>query len=92
MNDQILIIKNLSRIFKTGKHKVHALIETNITINKGEFVVLYGTEKEHRGHLVFACSESLELDMRELLPVTIPLIEGRGGGRSTLVELAGEKE
>ena len=42
MSDQILVIENLSRVFKAGKHKVHALKKTNITINKGEFVAIMG--------------------------------------------------
>lgn len=42
MSEQILIIKELSRIFRTGKHKVHALKDTNITIRKGDFVAIMG--------------------------------------------------
>jgi len=42
MSDQILFLKNLSRVFKAGKHKVYALKETNIAINKGEFVAIMG--------------------------------------------------
>ena len=42
MNNQILVINNISRFFKAGKYKVHALKETNITINKGEFVAIMG--------------------------------------------------
>lgn len=42
MSNQILIIENLSRIFKSGKIKVHALKNANITIDKGEFVAIMG--------------------------------------------------
>ncbi len=42
MSDQILVIENLSRTFNAGKHKVHALKETNISIGKGEFVAIMG--------------------------------------------------
>ena len=61
-------------------------------INKGEFIVLFGLKGEERAHIFFACSESLGLDMRELVPVVSPLIKGRGGGRPSLVEIAGEKK
>ncbi len=61
-------------------------------INKGEFVVLFGLKGEERVHVFLACSESLSLDMRELVPVVSPLIKGRGGGRPSLVEIAGEKK
>jgi alanyl-tRNA synthetase len=61
-------------------------------INKGEFIVLFGLKGEERAHVFLACSESLDLDMRELVPVVSPLIKGRGGGRPSLVEIAGEKK
>ncbi len=61
-------------------------------IKKGEFVVLFGLEMEERAHVFLACSESLGLDMRELVPVVSPLIDGKGGGRPSLVELSGGKK
>ena len=42
MSKQTLVIENLSRTFKAGKHKVHALKNTNLTINKGDFVAIMG--------------------------------------------------
>jgi alanyl-tRNA synthetase len=63
-----------------------------VTIKKGEFVVLFGLKGEERAHIFFACSESLDLDMRELVSIVSPLIEGKGGGRSSLVEIAGQKK
>jgi len=60
-------------------------------IHSGEYVTLFGTKLEGRVHLILACSESLGFDMRELIPHLSPLIEGKGGGRPTLVELSGTK-
>ncbi len=60
-------------------------------IKKGALVVLFGLKGAVRAHVFLACSESFDLDMRELVPVVAPLIDGRGGGRSSLVEIAGEK-
>ncbi|MDH4219419.1 MAG: DHHA1 domain-containing protein [Candidatus Aminicenantes bacterium] len=60
-------------------------------IKKGEFVVLFGLKGEARAHVFLACSESFDLDMRELVPVVASLIDGRGGGRPGLIEIAGEK-
>ena len=42
MSKQTLVLENLSRTFKAGKHKVHALKNTNLTINKGDFVAIMG--------------------------------------------------
>jgi len=61
-------------------------------IKKGEFVVLFGLKGEVRAHVFLACSENFNLDMRELVPVVAPLIDGRGGGRPGLVEIAGERK
>jgi len=58
-------------------------------MKKGEFIILFGLKREERGHLVLACSESLKLDMREIVPIVSPLIEGKGGGRSSMVEISG---
>ena len=60
-------------------------------IRKGDFVVLFGLKGEERGHLILACSENINIDMREIVPLVSPLIKGKGGGRSSLVEIAGEK-
>jgi len=65
---------------------------TLATIRKGEFVGLFGLRGKERAHVFLACSNSLDLDMRELLPVVSPLIEGKGGGRPSLVEISGEKK
>jgi alanyl-tRNA synthetase len=61
-------------------------------IKKGEYIVLFGLKGEERAHAFLACSESIGLDMRELVPVVSPLIKGKGGGRPSLVEIAGEKK
>jgi alanyl-tRNA synthetase len=60
-------------------------------IRKGDFVVLLGLKREERGHLILACSENLNIDMRELVPQVSPLIKGKGGGSPSLVEVAGEE-
>jgi alanyl-tRNA synthetase len=61
-------------------------------IRKGDFCVLFGLKREERGHLMLACSESLGIDMREIVPLVSPLIKGKGGGSSSLVEVAGEEK
>jgi alanyl-tRNA synthetase len=60
-------------------------------IRQGDFVILYGVKGEERDHLIFACSENLRLDMRELVPVISPLIKGKGGGSPSLVEIVTEE-
>ncbi|MDH7512539.1 MAG: alanine--tRNA ligase-related protein [Clostridiales bacterium] len=67
------------------------LLALNI-IKAGEFAVLYGIEGEERNHLVFASSETLPLDMRELLPLVFSHVQGKGGGSSSLVEIVIDKD
>jgi len=82
--------KILKKIFAEKTHEEVRSLALNI-IRQGDFVVLFGLKGEERGHLILACSEELSIDMRELVPLVSPLINGKGGGRSSLVELAGER-
>ncbi|MBU4202638.1 MAG: hypothetical protein KKD59_01555, partial [Acidobacteria bacterium] len=50
---------------------------------------LFGLEAGERGHLVFARSDEIDIDLRELVPFVSPLIAGRGGGPPSHVQLAG---
>ncbi len=61
-------------------------------IRKGEVIALFGLRGEERGHVFLARSEAFDLDLRELVPIVSPLIKGKGGGRPSLVEMAGEKK
>jgi alanyl-tRNA synthetase len=61
-------------------------------IRKGDFVVLFGQKGEERGHLILGCSENINIDLREIVPIVSPLIKGKGGGRPSLVEIAGEEK
>lgn len=83
--------KFIKRIF-TDRSQDEIRLLALLTIRKGEFVALFGLKNGERVHVFLACSESLGLDMRELLPVVSPLIEGRGGGRPSLVEISGKKK
>jgi alanyl-tRNA synthetase len=83
--------KLIKRIF-TDRSQDEIRLLALLTIRKGEFVALFGLKNGERVHIFLACSESLGLDMRELVPVVSPLIEGKGGGRASLVEISGEKK
>jgi alanyl-tRNA synthetase len=58
----------------------------NIT-RSGEFAVLYGAAGESQGHMIFARSDSLGIDLRELIPVIGAVVPVKGGGGPSLVEL-----
>ena len=76
----------IRKVFSEGTYDETKRLALNI-INSGEFIVLFGLKLENRGHLILACSESLGLDMRELIPKVSPLVEGKGGGSPSLVEI-----
>jgi len=76
----------IKEIFSEGTYDETKRLALNI-INGGEFIVLFGLKLENRGHLILACSESLGMDMRELIPIVSPLVEGKGGGSPSLVEI-----
>jgi len=82
--------KIISRIFADKSPEGARFLALQL-IRQGSFVVLFGARSEVRGHLILACSETLHLDMRRLVPVVSPAINGRGGGGPSLVEIAGDR-
>jgi alanyl-tRNA synthetase len=60
-------------------------------IRLAERVVLFAVRGEARDHFIFASSEKLPLDMRELVPLVNSRVPSKGGGRSSLVELVAEQ-
>ena len=59
-------------------------------IRKGEFIALIGARSESRSHLVMARSESIGVDLRPLAAELASLMNGKGGGSPSLVEIAGD--
>ena len=59
-------------------------------IRKGEFIALIGARSESRSHLVMARSESIGIDLRPLAAELSQLMNGKGGGSPSLVEIAGD--
>jgi alanyl-tRNA synthetase len=64
-------------------------IALNIIRNPG-YIVLFGLKADRKANLILARSEDVDFDMRELIPAASQLINGKGGGRPSLVELAGD--
>ena len=76
----------IKEVFSEGTNDETKRLAINI-INGGEFIVLFGLKLENYGFLILACSESLGIDMRDLVPIVSPLVEGKGGGSPSLVEI-----
>lgn len=58
---------------------------------KANRAIFLGSVAEGRAHLVFGCSESLELDMSQLLRESLDSVEGRGGGSKRMAQGGGPK-
>jgi len=56
-------------------------------IHNAERIVLFGAHGETQSHLILAASEGLGLDVRTLIPAVSAVIQVRGGGSPSLVEL-----
>lgn len=76
-------------IFDNKTAEEARLLAINI-IHQGEFVVLYGVRSEEKDHLVFARSDTLRVDLRNLLSLVFSLVKGKGGGSPSLVEVVTE--
>ena len=79
----------LVRFEERTAHEVRQLA-LEIIRNPGH-VVLFGLQSGERAQVVLARSRDVDLDMRDLIPVISPLLNARGGGRESLVELAGDR-
>jgi alanyl-tRNA synthetase len=66
------------------------LLALNIT-RRAERAVLFAVRGGERDHFIFACSEKMPLDMRELVPLVTERAKGKGGGGPSLVEIVAEK-
>ena len=53
--------------------------------------VVFGLKNPGRVYLFLGCAQNLGLNMRDLVDVVSPLIEGRGGGPPSLVQIGGAK-
>ncbi|MCF6465016.1 ABC transporter ATP-binding protein [Clostridium sp. Cult2] len=51
MND-LIVLKNLSKVYKMGDEKIHALRDINLTIKREEFVCLLGTSGSGKSTLL----------------------------------------
>ncbi|MFZ2052634.1 MAG: hypothetical protein WAU81_00420 [Candidatus Aminicenantales bacterium] len=87
---------------KTAKGSLIKAIWTDKTAEEAKFLalniirladlaVLFAVRGKERDHLVFACSDKLPLNMRELLPILASLVKAKGGGSASLVEFVAEK-
>ncbi|MFQ6084109.1 MAG: DHHA1 domain-containing protein, partial [Candidatus Aminicenantia bacterium] len=82
--------KIIKIIFSDREVKEVKYLALNI-IKQGDFVALLGLKSE-RVYLFLARSETLSFDMREIVDLVAPIIEGRGGGSASFVEIGGEKK
>jgi alanyl-tRNA synthetase len=66
------------------------LLALNI-IRLAERAVLFAVQGGERDHFIFACSEKMPLNMRELVPLVMERAKGKGGGGASLVEIVVDK-
>ena len=78
--------KVIQTVFEDRSPEEARFLALNI-IRQGEFVVLFAAPGEGRSHILLAASEALGLDARMLVPVIDKILEARGGGSPSLVEL-----
>lgn len=60
-------------------------------IRCGPYAVVLATQVEKMIHVVVAEADELQINLRELQPLIIETIQGKGGGSPSLLEFRGEK-
>ncbi len=76
----------IARVLEDRSPEEARFLALNI-IKNGTFTVLYGAAGESQGHLIFARSEPVAVDLRDLVPVVGAVVPVKGGGGPSLVEL-----
>ena len=80
----------ISRVFTDRTPEAVRALALSL-IRNGDFIVLLACRSEARSHIFLARSESLATDLRALVPVLGPIVQGKGGGSPGLVEIAGDR-
>lgn len=78
--------KVIQAVFEDRSPEEARFLALNI-IKQGEFAVLFAAPGEGRSHIILAVSEALGFDARTLVPVIAGVLESKGGGSPSLVEL-----
>jgi alanyl-tRNA synthetase len=60
-------------------------------VRQAERAVLFSVRGTEKDHFIFACSEKMPLNLRDLMPLVMERTKGKGGGGPTLVEIVAEK-
>jgi alanyl-tRNA synthetase len=81
--------KFIHQIFTDKTVEELRLLALNIIKTPG-LVAFLGLKKDKKAHVVLARSDDCDIDMRELIPIVAEQINGKGGGRPALVEIAGD--
>jgi len=76
------------RLFTEKTAPEMRLLALNLIRHPG-IAVVFGITVENNAHVILARSEDLDYDLRELVPDISSEIDGKGGGRPSLVEMAG---
>jgi len=53
--------------------------------------VLFAAKAKTQSRIIMARSDSLSIDLRQLIPVVAPVVSGKGGGGASLVEIVTEE-
>jgi len=80
----------LKRVWTDKTAEEAKLLALNI-IRLAERAVLFAVRGGERDHFIFACTEKMPLNMRDLVPIVMERSKGKGGGGPSLVEIVVEK-
>lgn len=79
----------IRRVFEDKTPEEVKLLALSI-VRQAARVVFFAAKAKPQSHIIMARSDGLSIDLRQLTPVVMPIVNGKGGGGASLVEIVTE--
>ena len=79
----------IRRVFEDKTPEEVKLLALSV-VRQAARVVLFAAKARPQSHIIVARSDDLSMDLRQLTPVILPIVSGKGGGGASLIEIVTE--
>lgn len=87
--EEIGVLKLIVKHFHKGDFKYIQSLTRHLQQKDEHAICLFSLKKENRLHLICGKGQSVPLNMNQLIKDTLPMIDGKGGGKPEMAQGAG---